>query len=78
MEELKNSADVAPAHFGQSVGSKRFQRNIFEADATGIWSVHAAEAIEQRGFAAAGSSGQREAFAVAYGQHTPRSTARSA
>jgi hypothetical protein len=62
VEELEDGADPATSELGQGVGGEAVHGLAVEFDLAGIGAIHAPEAVEERGLAAAGGAGQGEAF----------------
>ena len=62
MMELKNKADLVAADFGEFVVRESGQISVVHANGAGRGAVEAADQIEERGFAGAGWSDDRDHF----------------
>ena len=63
MEKLEHGADALAAEAGEPIARECVDALAVEGDGAGVGAIDAAEAIEERGLAAAGGPGQRDAFA---------------
>jgi hypothetical protein len=63
VEELKHGADALPPHAREAVRIECVQFFICDEHLTAVRTVHAADAVQQRGFPAAGRAEQCGAFA---------------
>ncbi len=68
VEELEDRADALATESGEAVGGKGFEGFAVEQDGSGIGSVHAAEAVEERGLSGAGRTDEGQAFTGTEGE----------
>ena len=68
MEKLEHGADALAAEAGEPIARECVDALAVEGDGASVGAIDAAEAIEERGLAAAGGPGQRDAFAGGNGE----------
>jgi len=68
VEELEDGPDALASESGEAIGGEGFQGFAVKLDGSGIGSVHAAEAVEERGLAGAGGTDEGQAFTGTEGE----------
>ena len=68
MEELEDRADALASESGEAIGGEGFEGFAVELDGSGVGSVDAAKAVQERGLAGAGGADEGEAFTGTEGE----------
>lgn len=62
MEELEDGPQAMPTQQGEAIGIQGGEVGAIESDGAVVGAIHAAEAVQQGGFAGAGGPGQGESL----------------